>query len=167
MKTPYLNMLLFLSVVVVVSLSGMAFADTDVTYEYDDLGRLIEVTADDGTLVEYDLDKVGNRENVTTTLPSANSPPNAVNDTASVAEFGSAYVYVLTNDSDPDNDTLTITSVTQSANASVSISGGGTRLLISGLFPGTFPATYTISDGNGGTDTATVSITVTGGGGWL
>ena len=31
------------------------------TYEYDELGRVIKVTYDDGSVVEYEYDEAGNR----------------------------------------------------------------------------------------------------------
>jgi YD repeat-containing protein len=41
---------------------------TQLTYTYDDLGRLETVTYDDGSVVEYDYDETGNRTAVTTVL---------------------------------------------------------------------------------------------------
>ena len=40
-----------------------------VGYEYDELGRLIKVTQDDGTITTYVLDPAGNRTNVTSGAP--------------------------------------------------------------------------------------------------
>ena len=64
----------------------------------------------------------------------------------------------------PDTgETLTVTAVTQGTNGTVAITGGGTGVTYTpdANFFGTDSFTYTISDGNGGTDTATVNVTVT------
>ncbi len=72
---------------------------------------------------------------------------------------------MLANDTfAPDlGETLTITAVTQGGNGgTVVITGGGTGLTYQPApgFTGPETFTYTISDGNGGTDTATVTMTV-------
>lgn len=73
-------------------------------------------------------------------------------------------LYVLSNDSDPDGDTITITSVTAANHGTVSIRPGGTALLytppstIGSMTFETFQ--YTISDGRGGTASASVSVTI-------
>jgi hypothetical protein len=66
---------------------------------------------------------------------------------------------VLANDSDKDGDPLTIISVTQPQNALITIAPGGKSLLytpvscfVSNMF------TYSISDGRGGTASATVTL---------
>lgn len=66
---------------------------------------------------------------------------------------------VLNNDSDADNDTLTITSVTTPTNsASASIVTSATQIQVTNIQLGTTTFSYTISDGHGGTDSATVTI---------
>ena len=87
--------------------------------------------------------------------------PVAVDDTARVAEDSEASVAVLSNDSDADGDTLTIESFTQGTNGSVVISGSNLVYTPSANFNGSDSFTYTINDGTGLTDTATVSVTVT------
>jgi uncharacterized repeat protein (TIGR01451 family) len=103
---------------------------------------------------------------VSITVTNVNDPPDAVNDTATMAEdSGANTINVLANDTFvPDaGETLTIVSVTQGANGSVAITGGGTTVSYTPNlnFFGSDSFTYTISDGNGGTDTATVNVTVT------
>lgn len=92
---------------------------------------------------------------------AANTNPDAVDDSATIAEdSGANTISVLSNDTDAEGDTLTITAVTQGAHGSVV--NGTTSVSYSpapGFF-GTDSFTYTISDGNGGTDTATVTVTV-------
>ena len=70
---------------------------------------------------------------------------------------------VLANDTDVDGDTLTVTTLTPTAaHGTVACTAGG-RLHLharAGLHRARL-VHYTISDGHGGTDTATVSVTVT------
>jgi large repetitive protein len=94
----------------------------------------------------------------------ANEPPAAVNDSLMTGEdTPSAPLNVLANDSDPDAHPLTVTTLNPSADhGTVSCTAAGvcTYTPDANYFgPDSF--TYTISDGHGGTDTATVSITVT------
>lgn len=106
---------------------------------------------------------------VTVAVIASNNAPNAVNDSASVTTANQVTISVLNNDTDPDGDALTITSVGTPSRGSATIVNGGTQIRFATLFTGTYPFSYTISDGNGGTDTATVTVTVTsggGGGGW-
>jgi uncharacterized protein (TIGR03382 family) len=102
---------------------------------------------------------------VTVAVTPVNDPPNAVDDAFTVAEDSSATTLdVLANDSSaPDTgETLTVTSVTQpSAGGTVTLAGGVVSFTPAPDFNGTTSFTYTISDGNGGTDTATVTMTVT------
>jgi len=101
---------------------------------------------------------------VTVTV-SENDPPMAVDDaTTIVAETADNIIAVLSNDTDPDGNPLSITGITDIANGTVSI--GGDRVIYTpdpGFVtvddPDTF--TYTITDGRGATDTATVMVTVT------
>ena len=90
-----------------------------------------------------------------------NRAPVALDDSYSVAQNSSNNAFnVLANDSDPDGDTLTISAVTPPANGSAVIVGGQVRYTptIGYLGPDSF--TYTITDGQGGSATATVRVTV-------
>lgn len=92
------------------------------------------------------------------------SPPNAVDDVAVVAEdSGANTINVLVNDTDVDIDTLTVTAVTQGANGAVAITNAGANVSYTpnANFFGGDSFTYTVGDGNGGFDTATVSVSVT------
>ncbi len=92
--------------------------------------------------------------------PVPNNPPVARDDQYIVGCSGSSTFNVLANDTDADNDTLTITSVTQPAVGTVAIAADGKTLQYSNgrCFTRT-NFTYTISDGKGGSATATVTIT--------
>ena len=90
----------------------------------------------------------------------SNMPPIASDDTATVAEDGSVLIDVLANDSDVDGDGLTITGVSGAVNGTASIEAGQLRYVPDADFNGAETLSYTISDGQGGTDTATVAVTV-------
>ncbi|WP_083392658.1 Hint domain-containing protein [Rhodobacter xanthinilyticus] len=91
-----------------------------------------------------------------------NAAPDAVDDTASTAYNTPVTVAVLGNDSDPDGDTLSVTGAT-SANGTVKINPDGSITFTPATgFTGVAEVDYTISDGQGGVDTATAYITVAG-----
>jgi large repetitive protein len=96
----------------------------------------------------------------TFTWTVTNPPPVAANDVAATNEDAPVTIGVLTNDSDPDGDPLTVTAAT-SPDGVVTINANGTLTFTpSANFNGPTRITYTISDGNGGTSTATVDVTV-------
>ncbi|MCU7880520.1 MAG: retention module-containing protein [Candidatus Thiodiazotropha sp. (ex Lucinoma aequizonata)] len=99
---------------------------------------------------------------VTVTVGGVNDTPVAVDDTVNTVEDNPITVDVLPNDSEPDGDTLTVTSVTQGTNGSVSIDPvSGNPIYTPNLnFNGTDAFTYSVDDGNGATDTATVTVSV-------
>ncbi len=107
------------------------------------------------------------RDTVTVTVTSGegNAPPIAFDDRFTVAaDSGVRSLDVLANDTSTDpGETLTIESVTQGSNGGiVDITDGGTRVSYTPMagFTGTETFRYTINDGNGGTDDAVVTITV-------
>ena len=91
-----------------------------------------------------------------------NRAPTAVGDAYTIACSAAATFNVLANDTDPDGDALTITSV--------STPGKGTAAIVAGRIVYTPAAstctgttdsfTYAISDGRGGSSTATVGVTI-------
>ncbi|MCE8009895.1 Ig-like domain-containing protein [Aestuariivita sp.] len=99
---------------------------------------------------------------VTVTVTAVNDDPETVSDTATVAEDGEVNINVLANDSDIDEgDELTVTSAT-APNGEVTIETDGTLTYVPDLnFNGRDQITYEISDGNGGTATGLVGVTVT------
>lgn len=146
-------------------------AHATMIYTYDDLGRVASITYDDGKRVTYSYDAAGNRtQHVVAQL--TNSLPIAVNDSAGIDLWSgtSTVVYPLANDSDPDFDILVISSVTVPALGSATIGGGGTWITYTytaspALVPTTDSFNYTVSDGRGGTASATVSIGIADSGG--
>jgi len=96
------------------------------------------------------------------TVKSANDRPTAKDDSATTLEDKKvSSIDVLTNDTDVENDKLKITSVTQGKNGSVGINSDNTLSYTPNEnFYGADAFTYTISDGNGGTDAAAVRVKV-------
>lgn len=92
--------------------------------------------------------------------PPVNKVPNAMDDTLVVKPNVAGTIAVLVNDSDADNDTLTISKFTQGTLGTVTQEGNS--LVYTPNANATGPAdsfTYTISDGKGGTASATVYVT--------
>ena len=91
-----------------------------------------------------------------------NHTPEAVDDTAMTEEDIGIIIDVLANDSDPDqDDVIQVDSVSHGANGSVLNNGDGTVIYTPHAnFNGSDSFTYTVNDGRGGTDTATVSVAV-------
>jgi VCBS repeat-containing protein len=98
--------------------------------------------------------------------PVNDGAPVAVSDNGgTVAEDGSIAISassLLSNDRDPDGDTLRVTGVGGAVNGSVSEAGGVITFTPTANYSGPGSFTYTISDGQGGVDTGTVSVTVNG-----
>jgi len=91
-----------------------------------------------------------------------NLPPVAQddNDFPSAVVNACLMIDVLANDSDPNNDPLTIISVTNpTAGGSAVVNGSQVEYCAEGALTGSIDTFgYTISDGNGGTDNATVTV---------
>ena len=141
------------------STSGQAWINPDGTVSYTPTAGFVGQDQFDYTIA----DDRGNTSSaaVQVTVVAVNHPPQA-NDDAEVTEVGQALtVAVLANDSDPDGDPLTVTDVAQGV--------GGTTVLNADQtvtytpddgFQGWDSFIYTVSDGRGSTDTATVDIFV-------
>jgi hypothetical protein len=98
---------------------------------------------------------------VSITVTSVNDLPLANDDAATTPEDTPVMIDVLVNDSDADGNALSIDTFTDAVNGTVALVGGQLVYTPNGNFFGADTFTYTVSDGQGGTDTATVSITVT------
>lgn len=99
---------------------------------------------------------------VNAVVPPVNQPPVASNDAAATDQDTAVTIAVRSNDTDANGDALTVSAVTQGANGSVVIDAvtGNPIYTPNAGYTGSDSFTYTVSDGHGGTSTATVSITV-------
>jgi VCBS repeat-containing protein len=99
---------------------------------------------------------------VTINVTPVNDAPVAVNDVASVMDGPAVAIPVLANDKDVDGDPLRISGATGGTRGTVAITGGGTGLTYdpNPLASGSDTFTYTIHDGHGRTDTATVTVSL-------
>ena len=102
---------------------------------------------------------------VSLTVTSVNDAPIAANDSATTPQNTAVVINVLTNDSDPDGGTLTLIAFTQPTNGVAVPSGGGLVYSPFNGFRGSDGFNYAIADGQGGTNSASVSVTVTPAGG--
>ena len=92
----------------------------------------------------------------------ANDPPTATDDYVSTRPNVAVNIDVLGNDEDPDGDALALVWVTASTNGSVVVNPDQTVTYTPDSdFNGSDSFIYLMGDGKGGTDTATVSISVT------
>ncbi len=164
----------------------------DGSYDYDPNGAFENLAvgdtgADSFTYTISDGNGGTDTATVNLTITGVNDAPVAVNDAASTDEntgfsIAAAAGLIDTNDTDLDaSDTLAISQVNGSAGdvgnqitlpsgALLTVNGDGSydydpngafeSLAVGNTGADSF--TYTISDGNGGTDTATVNLTITG-----
>ncbi len=109
----------------------------------------------------FDGQLYGDPVTVAVVVLPVNDPPAAVNDVAITDEDTAVAVAVLANDTDVEGDALSITAATNGANGAVTFTATGVVYTPAANWSGTDTFTYTISDGNGGTATGSVSLTVT------
>ncbi|WP_183101232.1 Ig-like domain-containing protein, partial [Nocardioides pelophilus] len=141
-------------------------AGADLTYEPDP-DYCNDAPANPTDDFTYTLAPGGDTATVAVTVTCVADAPDAVGDTATVAEDDPATtIDVLANDSDADGDSFAITSVTQPADGTVVITNAGADLTYEPDpdYCNDAPAnptddfTYTLAPGG---DTATVAVTVT------
>ncbi|WP_306224535.1 Ig-like domain-containing protein [Bosea beijingensis] len=138
--------------------SGVATVNADGTFTYvpnpDFSGTdNFTYTVSDGSLTVT--------HTVTVTVTEDNDPPVAGNDVATVAEDSAVVIDVLANDGDPDGGVVSVIGAS-AGNGTVAINPDGTLTYTPNPdFNGTDTIVYTISDGQGGTASATVTVTVT------
>ncbi len=169
-------------------LSGaLVTLNSDGTLDYDQNGAFDALSAGQGG-IDYFIYSVSDGTSSSDAIVSIsingvtdNLNPTATDDTGSVAENATTTGNVLTNDSDQDGGTLSVTAVNGAlenvGSQIVLASGALLTLSASGDYlydpNGAFDAledgqsasdafTYTISDGQGGSATASVSVTISG-----
>jgi hypothetical protein len=101
-------------------------------------------------------------DNVEISATIDNTAPVAVDDSDTTLINTPITTDVLANDSDPDSDPLSVDSVTQGSNGSVTNNGADVTYTPDAGWTGIDTFTYTATDGNGGFDTATVTVDVNG-----
>ena len=98
---------------------------------------------------------------VSITINPENDNPDAVRDSAMTTEDQSVEIDVLSNDSDPEGDTLAIEPTGFSGGAkakSITVTDGIVTYVPNDNAYGDDTFTYTVTDGNGGSSTAVVSV---------
>ncbi|WP_342076995.1 SdrD B-like domain-containing protein [Yoonia sp. SS1-5] len=159
--------------------------DDDDTIDSD---VLFETKAGNGRTATFSLSADEDMQHVDAGLVAANVAPVAADDAATICAEETGIINVLANDTDADDgDSLAVTAVngvavdigdtvTLDSGATVTVNDGGVlsydsnALVVDGvsaadLLIGTSVSdsfTYTVSDGRGGTDDATVTMTVDG-----
>ncbi|MCG8608917.1 MAG: cadherin-like domain-containing protein, partial [Pseudomonadales bacterium] len=91
---------------------------------------------------------------------SNNNAPQAQNDSASTTEDQTVNIAVLSNDSDIDGDTLALSQVNNGTLGTTQIQGGTIEYTPFANANGTDQFSYTIIDGQGGSATATVTVSI-------
>ena len=133
-----------------------------------------EVTIDElVTAIANALDRCGQGRPTPTATPTpphapvtpsptstGNLPPTAVDDGAATLVDEPVAIFVLANDSDPNADPLNVTTFTQPASGTVSFTDDVATYTPNGGFSGTDRFTYAITDGQGGTASASVTVVV-------
>ena len=140
--------------------NGLASVNSDGTITYTHDGS--ETTSDSYTYTISDGNGGSDSGVVFITVTPVNDAPVANDDSATTMEGGSITTDVLLNDMDAEMATLTVTGATPGNNGFTSVNSDGTITYThDGSETTSDSYSYTISDGNGGSDSGVVSITVT------
>ncbi|MEP1535160.1 MAG: cadherin-like domain-containing protein [Paracoccaceae bacterium] len=151
------------------------FATTDVTFADGGNGHL-EINFSDGAVLTVEnqlsggglttiafsgetLDAAGISAKLSLDA-GANTAPDAMDDVATLFANDTALIDVLANDSDADSDALTVTNVVGAVSGVAIVEANQVRFTPNVGFVGVETLTYTVSDGNGGTSTATIEVTI-------
>ena len=97
---------------------------------------------------------------VTVTVTPVNDPPVAAADAATTREDAAVAIPVLANDTDIDGTPLAVASVADPANGTAAITGTQVTYTPDPGFTGIDTFGYTASDGQGGTASSTITVTV-------
>lgn len=115
---------------------------------------------------ETENEEDSTEETVETTLPErseVNTPPVAEDDSFGVRPGASALLPVIDNDNDPDGDVLVATVAEQKTSIGTVqpiYNGASLQIAVDENATGSATFSYEIDDGRGGTDTATVTLSV-------
>ncbi|WP_205618847.1 cadherin-like domain-containing protein [Terasakiella pusilla] len=133
----------------------------------EDFNLSAAVTSTDGS------DTATTTQSVTVSLPDTNDAPVATDDDLVATEDQAETFDLIANDTDGDGDSLTITQIgghdvaigdtVDVGNGTVTLNADGSiNFMPDANFSGEVSFDYTVSDGNGATDTGTASIDVAG-----
>ncbi len=107
------------------------------------------------------VDPDGNQVSTTLLLAIANPTPQAANDATATPVDTPVSIAVLANDADADHDQLNVSYLSAPAHGTVVVNPDGTLTYTPNAgYIGPDAFTYTASDGQGGTSTATVTVYV-------
>ncbi|MBX9246366.1 tandem-95 repeat protein [Actinotalea ferrariae] len=108
-------------------------------------------------------DTAGNRSTATVQIEVLNTAPEAVDDATTVPGATPAVLALTANDTDANGDTLTVKSAgpTSAQGGTVTVTNGVATYTPLPGFRGNDTFTYVVEDSRGGSDTATVTVTVT------
>jgi hypothetical protein len=147
--------------------SGVNFRRTEKDYAAGAHPQMVATGDFDGDS-DSDL-AVGNRSNNVSVLLANNAPTSAADayTTGRDTPLDVGAPGVLGNDKDPDGDKLTLALASPPAHGTVTLNADGSfRYTPDAGGSGSDSFQYTISDGQGGWNVGTVSLTVTAPGGW-
>jgi VCBS repeat-containing protein len=141
----------------------VSFANGQITYtpaaNYNGAASFTYQVCDDGTTAGAPDPRCATGT-VNVTIGSVNDAPIALDDSATTNEDTPVNISVLGNDSDADNDALTVTAFAQGAHGIVTNNNGVLNYAPAANYNGADSFTYTVSDGNGGSATANVTVTI-------
>ncbi|SCA57729.1 putative Outer membrane adhesin like proteiin [Candidatus Terasakiella magnetica] len=155
--------------------------DGKLVIEGEDLDNLEDLTMTvSGEAEDFNIDVTAtatepNGSSASTSLTvGPNFDPDAIDDQASVTEGQSITMDLVSNDTDADGDSLNITEIdgqdiavgetVDVDNGTVTLNGDGSiTFAADNGYEGPADFSYTISDGQGGTDSATVNLDITDG----
>ena len=154
---------------------GVSLNSSDVTITVDDSGASGTASVSNDQIVYTPGNNFLGNDSFTYTITNTDGATDSatvsvtVNNRQPIANDDDIETYMNTavtfnvvtnNDTDPDGNTLNINSVTQPSHGTVTFSGQEVTYTPTTNYVGLDSFTYTISDGYGATDTATVSVTV-------
>jgi endonuclease G len=141
----------------------VSLADGQITYtpaaNYHGAASFTYQVCDDGTTAGSPDPRCASAT-VNITVESVNDSPEAHADAATTDEDTPVTVDVVANDTDVDGESLTLASVADATHGTVTVADGKAVFTPAANYNGAASFSYVVSDGQGGTATGNVSITV-------
>jgi T1SS-143 domain-containing protein len=144
---------------------GFKLADATFTKVFDGQTLIgVQVTHDGVTDTFTNYERFTFTDGTRTLTGIFNTPPVAHDDKVQATEDSpltiNSLLSLLNNDTDVDNNTLTVTGVGNATHGTVTLSNGNPLFTPDKNFSGVAGFDYTVSDGDGGTSTAHVTVDV-------